>query len=147
MDKEQLVKQIMERGKDYGQQMYFAGFFVVFVFFIVFIIRPSINDYVVRQTQLDETKQMVAEYQKVIENLTKLQTVLEVHRDDFILLEKAIPMDTGLYQLARDIEPILPYMPSRSYAFSGYALANTKAPVVPAAGPKSFPLSLSLIHI
>lgn len=146
MDKDQLVRQIMAKGKDYSQQTYLAGFFLAFIILIVLIIRPSINDYVIRQKQLEETKLMVEENQKVIVNLTKLQSVLEAHRSDFDLLNRAVPNGTGLYQLAKDVErSILPYTPTKSYTFAGYTYPGVKAVSNSRSNePKSYAISSSV---
>ena len=125
MDKDKLVAQITNNGKNYSQQGYLIGFFVIFILLIVFVVRPNINEYLIRQKQLEETTQLIQQYQKAILSLNALQSVLESHRDDFVMLDQAVPSGLGIYQIAIDIrDTFLDHTPSKKYSFPPYVVTN-----------------------
>lgn len=125
MHKEELIKRLLQKGQDYSQQLYLVGFFVIFIFLILFVVRPAINEYVVRNKQLEETIQISAQYQKAITNLNTLQALLEANRGDFGLLDDAIPENINMYQLTQDVSnSFLRYIPTKSFSFPGYVVAK-----------------------
>lgn len=121
MDKQKLVTLIKKNGVDYTQHIYLVGFFCVFILLIIFVVRPTINSYVIRQREYEETKELSAKYQKSIENLTRLQGMLETHREDFTLLDLAVPKGAHMYELSQDIsDTLLDLTPNRTYQFPKY---------------------------
>ncbi len=126
MEKNQLIRALLRKGQDYSQQLYLIGFFVVFIIMIVFVVRPTINMYISKNKELQDTVHLSSEYQKVISNLTVLQGLLESNRDDFGLLEQAIPENVSMYQLTQDVRnSFLRYTPTRSYSFPSYVITNS----------------------
>jgi hypothetical protein len=130
MEKNQLIKGLLQKGQDYSQQIYLIGFFIVFIFMLVFVVRPTINMYIIKNKELQDTIHLSSEYQKVISSLTALQAILESHRDDFGMLDQAIPKNILMYQLTQDVRnSFLKYTPTRSYSFPSYVIkkSDTKA--------------------
>lgn len=89
IDKEALLKNLSKRKtKDYT---YVITFFLVFSFFIIFAIRPSINTAMFLRKNIEEMKKADTVYDKEINKIIKLQKQLESIRDDLYLLSDAIP--------------------------------------------------------
>lgn len=128
MEKNDLIAQLFKKGQDHEQAVYLVTFFLVFVLLIVLVVRPTVDGYVTRRKELAETKLLSSQYQKVISSLNTLQSMLEMHRDDFALLDEAIPESVQMYQISRDIErSVLPHIPSRSYSFPAYTIVHDGA--------------------
>ena len=146
MDKEQLVKLVREKGVNYSQQLYLWGFFAAFVLLVIFVVRPTLNGYVARQKELEDIIATSEKYQKSIENLSQLQAVLEARRDEFIYLEQAMPLGLHMYELTRDVQMAwLEHIPSKSYGFPSYSVANPSAEAntrVSSAKPYLMPVEL-----
>jgi hypothetical protein len=126
MEKNQLIKGLLQKGQDYSQQIYLIGFFIVFIVMLVFVVRPTINMYITKNKELQDTIHLSSEYQKVISSLTALQAILESHRDDFGMLDQAIPKNILMYQLTQDVRnSFLKYTPTRSYSFPSYVIKKS----------------------
>lgn len=124
MEKNQLIKGLLQKGQDYSQQIYLIGFFIVFMIMIIFIVRPTINTYIIKNKELQDIVHLSSEYQKVISNLTTLQGILESNRDEFGMLDQAIPQNIYMYQLTQDVRnSFLKYTPTRSYSFPSYVIS------------------------
>lgn len=125
MDKDKLIKELLQKGQDYSQQIYLVGFFIVFIILIIFVVRPTVNEYIYRNKELEQTAQLSVQYEKVISSLSALQSILESNRSDFGLLDQAIPENIGMYQLTQDVRnSFLNYVPTRSYSFPGYVVSK-----------------------
>lgn len=128
MEKNLLISQLLQKSKDNAQQFYVAGFLLVFVLLIVLVVRPTVNGYVERKTELQETKILSAQYQKVIASINTLQSLLESNRSDFALLNQAIPDSIQMYQLTQDVQKsFLRYTPTRTYNFPGYVVTPSES--------------------
>ncbi len=93
---------------------------------LVFVVRPTINMYITKNKELQDTIHLSSEYQKVISSLTALQAILESHRDDFGMLDQAIPKNILMYQLTQDVRnSFLKYTPTRSYSFPSYVIKKS----------------------
>lgn len=89
INKEALLKNLSKRKtKDYT---YVITFLLVFSFFIIFAIRPSINTAMSLRKNIEDMKKADAVYDKEISKVIKLQSQLESIRDDLYLLSDAIP--------------------------------------------------------
>ncbi|MBP6993908.1 hypothetical protein KBB12_01575 [Candidatus Woesebacteria bacterium] len=128
MEKNKLIEGLLKKSQDYSQQIYLLGFFFVFILMIIFMVRPQVNEYIVRNKQLQETVLLSSQYQKAISNLTELQGLLETKREDFTLLDQAIPENVQMYQLTQDIkDSFLKYVSTRTYTFPSYLITPPKA--------------------
>jgi Tfp pilus assembly protein PilO len=125
MDKDKLIKELLQKSQNYSQQLYLVAFFIVFVILILFFVRPTVNEYVLRNKELEETVALSEQYQQVINNMTQLQSLLESERDNFILLDQAIPNNIHMYQLTQDVRSsFLRFVPTRTYSFPAYTVSN-----------------------
>jgi len=125
MDKDKLIKELLQKSQDYSQQLYLVAFFIVFVILILFFVRPTINEYVLRNKELEETITLSEQYQQVINSMTQLQSLLESERDNFVLLDQAIPNNIHMYQLIQDVRSsFLKFVPTRTYSFPSYTVSN-----------------------
>lgn len=128
MEKNKLIEGLLKKSQDYSQQIYLLGFFLVFILMIIFMVRPQVNEYIIRNKQLQETVLLSAQYQKAISNLTELQGLLETRRADFALLGQAIPENIQMYQLTQDVrDSFLKYVPTRTYTFPSYVITPPKS--------------------
>ena len=128
MEKDKLIAQLLEKSKDNIQQFYVSGFLLVFVLLILFVVRPTMNGYVERRTELQEIKILSSQYQKVIASINTLQDLLESNRSDFALLHQAIPNSIQMYQLTQDVQKsFLQYAPTRSHNFPGYVVTPSES--------------------
>ncbi|NTU46576.1 type 4a pilus biogenesis protein PilO [Candidatus Roizmanbacteria bacterium] len=87
--------------KDYS---FVIGFFLVFSFFIVFAIRPNIATVITLNKQLETLKKTDSAYENIILHIVDLQTVLEKNRDDFILLDQALPSRPQVNKVVDDVK-------------------------------------------
>lgn len=125
MEKETFIQQLLQKGKDNSSAVYMAGFFMVLIVLILFVAWPAVGDYVDKQRQLEELTETSNRYTKAIVNVSELQGILEAHRQDFKMLDEAIPNDLTLYQLTQDVEnTFLQYTLSKSYTFPAHTVMN-----------------------
>lgn len=102
INKELIIKNLSkQRKRDYT---YAISFLLIFSFFIIFAIKPSINTAVALRKNLDELKKTDALYDREIEKIIKLQKTLEVIREDLSLLSDAIPESSKTNDLIIDIK-------------------------------------------
>lgn len=78
-------------------------FFIIFSFFVFGAIRPNLLTVFRLQKELEELKTMDNEYEQVILNIVDNQSVLEANRDNFYLLDEAVPQKVEAYKLVDDV--------------------------------------------
>ncbi len=147
MDKDELISQLLKKGQDITQRVYLLAFFIVFILLILFVVRPTVGGYIDRRTELEKTKILSAQYQKVITSLNTLQRMLESRREDFALLEQAVPSSLAMYQLTQDVErTVLPHIPSQSYSFPGYSIPHRSdlAALTPVKTPQTYTIAVAV---
>ncbi|HNQ31052.1 MAG TPA: hypothetical protein PKG71_01660 [Candidatus Woesebacteria bacterium] len=128
MDKDSFIQLVLQKGKDNSRNLYLSGFFFVLILLILFVARPTVGEYVDRKRQLEELVALSIRYQKAIENVSELQSILEAHRQDFKMLDEAIPNDLHLYGLTQDVNrSFLQYTPSKSYTFPAHSITTSNS--------------------
>lgn len=143
MDKEKLLSQLVQ--KDNTERWYLVGFFAVFIILILFVIRPNVNEYLRRQKLLEDLTSTNAQYDTAISNLRVLQGLFEEYRDQFPLLEEAVPMRLEAYNFAQDVAKIfLPYVPTDNLRFPGFNVGEKAEAGVPVAGTQLVPYPQSI---
>jgi hypothetical protein len=105
MDKEELVKKVSNpKVAEYG---YSVAFVVIFMFFLVFFIRPTLLQIATIQSQLADLRGQNDRYGTIIERISQLQSLLEAYRKDFPLLETALPRQPRIYQIVTDLSALV----------------------------------------
>ncbi len=78
-------------------------FFLIFSFFVYFAIRPNLVTAFSLQKELQEVKLKNREYEEQILQIVNYQTAVEEYRDDFVLLDQAIPPSPSIVKVVNDI--------------------------------------------
>jgi len=98
-------KRILDQLKDQKVQNYSYNiiFFVIFAFFAVFAIRPNLMTAFNLQKELQGLKLKSQEYEAEIQQIVDYQTKVEQYRDQFYLLDEAIPKTPAIAKVLEDI--------------------------------------------
>lgn len=102
MDKDHLVKRIMNPA--FVEHAYAIAFFVVFIFSLLLVVRPSVTTIFTENSQLAQLKQANQQYGQTIETVKRLQALISAYQADFPLLDEAIPDRLRIYQIIADAE-------------------------------------------
>lgn len=78
-------------------------FFLLFSFFVYFAIRPNLVTAFSLQKELQEVRLKNKEYEEQIIQIVNYQTAVEQYRDDFALLDEAVPQSPGVVKVVDDI--------------------------------------------
>jgi Tfp pilus assembly protein PilO len=78
-------------------------FFLLFSFFVYFAIRPNLVTAFSLQKELQDVRLKNKEYEEQILQIVNYQTAVEQYRDDFPLLDEAIPLSPGVVKVVDDI--------------------------------------------
>jgi len=101
MNKNELQRRLLGRKiKDYS---FSIGFFLIFSFFIIFVIKPNISLIFSLQKQKSELTNLDNNYQAVIMSIVDVQSKLENARDNLYLLTEAIPAVPDIGGLVNDV--------------------------------------------
>ena len=98
-------KKILEQFKDQKIQNYSYNifFFLVFAFFVVFAIRPNLTTAFNLQKELQDLKLKSQEYEAEIQQIVDYQTKVEQYRDQFYLLDEAVPNTPAVAKIVEDV--------------------------------------------
>jgi Tfp pilus assembly protein PilO len=86
--------------KDYTLTIFF---FLIFAFFVFFAIRPNIVTAFNLQKELQDLKVKDRKYEQTLFNIVNYQAVLETNRDNFFLLDEAVPSNPQVYKVIDDL--------------------------------------------
>lgn len=102
MNREDLIKKVVNKKvKDYT---FVVFFFLIFSIFVFFAIRPNVLTAINLQNELNELRFQDEQYERTILNIVDYQTILETTRDEFYLLEEAVPTSPQLYSMVENIQ-------------------------------------------
>ena len=102
MNREELIQKVMNKKvKDYT---FVVFFFLIFSVFVFFAIRPNILTAINLQNELNELRFQDEQYERTILNIVDYQTILETTRDEFYLLEDAVPASPRLYGMVENVQ-------------------------------------------
>lgn len=102
MNREELIQKVMNKKvKDYT---FVVFFFLIFSIFVFFAIRPNVLTAINLQNELNELRFQDEQYEQTILNIVDYQTILETTRDEFFLLEDAVPSSPELYTMVENIQ-------------------------------------------
>lgn len=82
---------------------FIISFFAIFSFFVFFIIRPNVITVFGLQKDLNDLKILDKKYESAIVNIISIQSIYEKDRDEFPLLDQAIPPAPEVNQVVDDI--------------------------------------------
>lgn len=101
MNREELLARVLnKRVRDYT---FPVVFFLIFSVFVFFAIRPNLVTAFSLQRQLDELRLQDEKYDTVILNIVSYQSLIEQTREDFVVLDQAVPKSPLIYTLVADI--------------------------------------------
>lgn len=101
MNKEDLISKLVnKRVRDYTFPVIF---FIIFSIFVFFAIRPNLITAASLQRQLDELRLQDEQYETVILNIVNYQSIIEQTRQDFVVLEEAVPSSPQIFSVVDDI--------------------------------------------
>lgn len=104
MNRKTIVDKLMNRKtKDYT---FTIVFFIIFSFFVLFVIRPNITTVFVLQQQLNDLQKLDKDYEKAIFTVVNIQSALEKNREQFPLLNQAVPSTPQVNQIIDDVKKI-----------------------------------------
>ncbi len=102
MNKNELLDKIINKKvKDYS---FTIAFFFIFSFFIIFAIKPNLNSVVTLSEQLNQLKVLDRQYEDTISKIINLQTLIVQNRDNFYLLDDALPSTPQVNKVIDDIK-------------------------------------------
>src|SRR3990167_8506985 len=98
-------KKILDQFKDQKIQNYSYNifFFLIFAFFVGFAIRPNLTTAFNLQKELQDLKLKSQEYEAEIQQIVDYQTKVEQYRDQFYLLDEAVPKTPAIAKVLEDI--------------------------------------------
>jgi len=98
-------KKILDQFKDQKIQNYSYNifFFLIFAFFVGFAIRPNLMTAFNLQKELQDIKLKSQEYEAEIQQIVDYQTKVEQYRDQFYLLDEAVPKTPAIAKVLEDI--------------------------------------------
>ena len=143
MDKEMIIRQLVKR--DFNDNWYLIGFFSVLIVLVLFVIRPNVNEFLRRQKLYDDLSNTNIQYDSAISNLKVLQTLFERYRDQFVLLDEAVPERLNVYDVSKDVsEVFLPFLPGQAIEFPGYEIGEMANASGPTKDSKLIPYKLTM---
>lgn len=101
MDRSTFIKKIFsKKTQDYT---YAIGFFLIFSFFVLVIIRPNLLSVFVANAKIDQLTRDNRVLDGQIENIIKTQESIEKFRDSLYLLHEAIPTSAQVNKILSDL--------------------------------------------
>ncbi|GIW63122.1 MAG: hypothetical protein KatS3mg090_0948 [Patescibacteria group bacterium] len=92
-----------EQNQNYA---YLSAFFIVFSFFIVFIIRPTLKTAFELRDKRDSLLKEADRLRSIINNITQINIQAEKYRDDFDLLDEAVPDKMNIFSVFNQINAV-----------------------------------------
>ena len=87
--------------------IYFSAFFLIFSFFLIFIIRPTLKSAFKSKTKKVELERATNFLNSIINKAVVLQSQVEEYRDDFKLLKQAIPERVKIAEVMDEVTGLL----------------------------------------
>lgn len=101
MDRNEIISQVLNKKiRDYTFPVLF---FIMFSIFVFFAIRPNLVTAFSLQRQLEELRQQDAQYETIILNIVRYQSVVEQTRDDIGVLEEAVPTSPQIFSMVEGL--------------------------------------------
>ncbi|GIW63156.1 MAG: hypothetical protein KatS3mg091_849 [Patescibacteria group bacterium] len=105
---ELIAKKLKESFKKEQNQnyAYLSAFFIVFSFFVLFIIRPTLTIAFELRDKRDSLLKEAARLNLIINNITNINIQSEKYRDDFDLLDQAVPDKMNVFSVFNQINEV-----------------------------------------
>lgn len=116
MTKEELLA--MFENKKVQNTSYLVAFFLVFTFFVYFAIRPNVITGFTLQEELEELRDIYADYQQAVKLVITYQDRLQKLRDRYDLLEEAVPSSPQTYDVIQDLRSVIQTVDLNTQAIS-----------------------------
>ncbi len=102
---EELVKHVKDffKKQENKNYLYLSVFFLIFSFFLIFIIRPTLKSAFQSKAKREELLKATTKLEEIINKSVVLQSEAEKYRDDFPLLFEAIPKEVNISQVMREV--------------------------------------------
>lgn len=102
MDAKAIIEKLTtsNKVKDYSLLIVF---FLVFAVFVWFAIRPNLITAFSLQKELEELRERDGHYEEVIASIVEFQTKIETNRQNFFLLDEAVPPKPTVASIIQDI--------------------------------------------
>lgn len=114
MNRSDLIKAV--KNQKVQNYSFLVFFFLLFSVFAFFAIRPNLITAFSLQAELEELRLQNTQYENTIGDIVNYQTLLEETRDDFALLDQAVPESPELYPMVDQLR--------RAASASGVTISN-----------------------
>lgn len=93
--------------KNLEEYTYLAIFFIICSFFIIFVIRPNLKQIFIAKQKLDDLRLINDDYEKVINKIIEFQAGFEQYRDNYHLIDQAVPPRPFINRILVDINDLV----------------------------------------
>lgn len=90
--------------KELREYSYLAFFFLLFTIFIIFVIRPNLKQIFLAKQKAEDLRLIKDDYEKIINKIIDFQSNFEQFRDDYYLINQAIPHRPLINKILSDID-------------------------------------------
>jgi len=98
-----IIKTLRRFRKEKADYTNLIFFFAAFIVFIVFIIRPSLNEAFARAKRLSDLQTLEGQYEQSIAQIINYQTQMQDVNSNLFLLDEAMPRQPNINKLLADI--------------------------------------------
>lgn len=89
--------------KNLEEYTYLTIFFIICSFFIIFVIRPNLRQIFIAKQKVNDLRLIKDDYEKVINKIIEFQSSFEQFRDNYYLIDQAIPPRPFINRILVDI--------------------------------------------
>lgn len=90
--------------KELKEYSYLTFFFIFCAIFLIFVIRPNLKQFFLAKKKVEDLKLIKDDYEKIINKIIDFQSNLEQFRDDYYLINQAIPHRPSINKVLSDID-------------------------------------------
>lgn len=90
--------------KELREYSYLAFFFLLLAVFIIFVIRPNLKQIFLAKQKAEDLRLIKDDYEKIINKIIDFQSNFEQFRDDYYLINQAIPHHPLINKILSDID-------------------------------------------
>lgn len=90
--------------KELREYSYLAFFFLLLTIFIIFVIRPNLKQIFLAKQKAEDLRLIRDDYEKIINKIINFQSNFEQFRDDYYLINQAIPLHPLINKILSDID-------------------------------------------
>lgn len=90
--------------KEVKEYAYLALFLIICSFLIVFVIKPNIRQIILAKNRVEQLRLIKEEFEKVINKIIEFQTNFEQFRNNYYLVDQAIPQSPAINKILLDVD-------------------------------------------